>query len=280
YRPIVYKTTDYGETWVSIAANLPNESVNVIQEDHKNPDLLFVGNDKAVYVTIDGGENWTRLKNNMPTQPVHDLVIHPRENDLVVGTYGRGFFITDISPLQELTLEVLDQEVHFFNIEPKVQWVIPRENVVSSQNYSGENESYGLIINYYLKNSVNSDVIVRVYKGERMINELRGSGSAGLNSVEWRMDARREMTEEEKARWKLIYADYLEQPYTKFQEVSYHDFEFDPPNYQNVPFDPESPEHIGIQQPPGDYTVKLSVNSLEWTRKAVILKDDWYIKYY
>ena len=280
FRPFVYKTTDFGETWKSIAANLPNESVNVIQEDHKNPNLLFVGNDKAVYVTIDGGGNWTRLQNNMPTQPVHDLVIHSRENDLVVGTYGRGIFITDISTLQELTPEVLRQDVHLFNIEPKIQWVIPRENVVSSQNFSGENEPYGIMINYYLKNSVNSDVIVRVYKGERMINELHGSGAAGLNRVEWRMDTRRERTKEEKEQWKRIYIDFLDQPYTKFQEVSYHDVEFDPVNYQNVPFDPDSPDHIGTELPPGKYTVKLSVNGKELARKAKILKDHWFIKYY
>ncbi len=270
FRPFVYKTADYGETWVSIAANLPDESVNVIREDHKNPNLLFAGNDKAVYVTIDGGRNWTRMQNNMPTQPVHDLVIHPRENDLVVGTYGRGIFITDISPLQELTPDVLRQDVHLFNIEPKVQWVIPRENVVSSQNFAGENEPYGLIINYYLRNSTDSEVMVRVYRGEQLLRELRGSGSAGLNSVEWRMDTRQERTEEEKERWKIRYIDFLDQPYTKFQQVSYH----------NNGFDPDSPDHIGTQQPPGEYTVKLSVNGRELTRKAEILKDHWFIKYH
>ncbi|GAI88806.1 unnamed protein product, partial [marine sediment metagenome] len=89
FRPFVYKTTDYGDTWTSIAGNLPNEPINVIKEDHKNPNLLFVGTEFAVYVTIDGGKNWTKMKTNMPTQPVHDLVIHPRENDLVVATHGR-----------------------------------------------------------------------------------------------------------------------------------------------------------------------------------------------
>jgi len=270
YRPFVYKTTDYGETWVSISANLPNESVNVIQEDHKNPDLLFVGNDKAVYVTIDGGRNWTQMKNNMPTQPIHDLVIHPRENDLVVGTYGRGFFITDISPLQELTPKVLEQEVHFFEIEPKVQWVIPREIVVSSQNFAGENEAYGLMINYYLKNSTESEVMVSVYRGERLLREIRGSGSAGLNGVEWRMDTLRERTEEEKDQWKQSYEWFLVQPYTKFQQVAYHD----------VAFDPDNPDYIGTQLPPGEYTVKLTVNGRESTRKAEILKDHWFVKYH
>jgi len=270
YRPYVYKTSDYGETWTSIAANLPEESINVIKEDRKNPNLLFVGNDKAVYVTIDGGGHWTRMQNNMPTQPVHDLVIHPRENDLVVGTYGRGFFITDISPLQELTKKVLEEEVHFFEIEPKVQWVIPREIMVSSQNFSGENEPYGIMANYYLKNDVDADVSVRVYKGERLISELPGSGTAGLNSVEWRMDVRRERTEKEKARWKFEYGEFYEEPFTKFQQVAYHD----------EAFDSNSPNHIGFPVPPGEYTVKLIVNGKELTRKAMVLKDEWFIKYH
>ncbi|MEW5900959.1 MAG: hypothetical protein AB1715_05805, partial [Acidobacteriota bacterium] len=99
FQPFLYKTTDYGQTWTSISAGLPNEPVNVIRQDRKNPDLLFVGTEMAVYVSTDAGKNWTRLRLNMPTQPVHDLQIHERENDLVVATHGRGVFIVDISAL-------------------------------------------------------------------------------------------------------------------------------------------------------------------------------------
>ena len=270
FRPYVYVTHDYGENWKSIAADLPDEPINVIREDHKNPNLLFVGNDKSVYVTIDAGENWTSMKNNMPTQPVHDLVIHPRENDLVVGTYGRGFFITDISPLQELTEEVLDEETHFFQIEPKVQWVIPREIMVSSQNFSGENEPYGLMVNYYLKESVDADVSVTVYKDDRLLATLSGAGAAGLNRVEWRMNTWQERTEEEKEQWKRHYKGFMDQPFTKYQQVFYHDVEFDH----------NSPNHIGSPVPPGEYTVKLSVGGKELSQSAVILEDKWFVKYY
>jgi len=270
FRPYVYVTNDYGETWTSIAGNLPDEPINVIREDRKNPNLLFVGNDKGVYVTIDAGRNWTSMKNNMPTQPVHDLVIHPRENDLVVGTYGRGFFITDISPLQELTKEVLEKDVHLFDIEPKVQWVIPREIMVSSQNFSGENEPYGLMINYYLKEHVNNDVSIAVYRKGRLIAEMSGPGTRGLNSVEWRMNTWRERTEEEKEQWKRQYEGFLDQPFTKYQQVFYHDVEFD---YN-------SPNHIGSQVPPGEYTVRLTVGARELSRRAVILEDKWFVKYY
>jgi hypothetical protein len=140
FRPFLYKTTDYGETWTSIASNLPDEPINVIREDHKNPNLLFVGTEFAVYASLDCGKNWTKMKTNMPTQPVHDLVIHHRENDLVVATHGRGFFITDITPLQELTPKILSKDVHLFDIESKVRWINNKFNVSSSSNFDGKSE--------------------------------------------------------------------------------------------------------------------------------------------
>ncbi|KPK75177.1 MAG: glycosyl hydrolase [Phycisphaerae bacterium SM23_30] len=183
----VYKTEDFGETWTSIAGNLPAESINVIKEDHKNPNLLFVGTDLAVYVTIDGGENWTKFQNNMPTQPVHDLVIHPRENDLVVGTHGRGIFITDISPLQELTPQVLSRSAYLFDVEPKVKWVSGPSNASSSINFTGPSEPAGVAINYYLREDVSDEVKVTVYKGARVIFETTGPNTKGINTVRWNM---------------------------------------------------------------------------------------------
>ena len=103
FAPYLYRTTDYGKTWTSISANLPNAPINVVVQDRKNKQLLFVGNDVGVFVSIDGGERWSALKANLPTVAVHDLTIHPRENDLVIATYGRALWTGDITPLQELT---------------------------------------------------------------------------------------------------------------------------------------------------------------------------------
>jgi len=172
FRPYLYKTTDFGQTWTSLAENLPLEPINVVVEDNKNPNLLFVGTMRAVYVSIDGGRSWAKMQNNMPTIPVYDLVIHPRENDLVVGTHGRGFYITDISPLQELMPEVLTKEVHLFEIEPKVQWKIISQHTRSAQNFAGENEPRGVIINYYLKNKVKGEVKITVFDGAKVLQEL------------------------------------------------------------------------------------------------------------
>ncbi len=121
----------------------------------------------------------------MPAIPVHDLVIHPRENDLVVGTHGRGFYIADISPLQELNADVLDQEVYFFHLEPKVQWKIISQHTRSAQNFSGENESRGIVVYYYLKKRFAGEVKVAVYQGQKLLQEMTGSNEPGLNQVVW-----------------------------------------------------------------------------------------------
>jgi photosystem II stability/assembly factor-like uncharacterized protein len=254
FKPFVYKTTDYGETWISIASNLPAEPINVIREDHKNPNLLFVGTEFAVHVSIDGGKNWTRMKTNMPTQPVHDLVIHPRENDLVVATHGRGFFITDITPLQELTAKVHSKDVHLFDIESKVRWINNKFNVSSSSNFEGESEPNGIVINYYLKNKVKDDVKVAVYKGNKLINEMKGDKTKGISQVLWDMTIRRERTEEEKKRMQKM---------SRFRRAGSRRMDI------NFAYDPA---------PLGEYKIVLKVDDQEFTKKASILQDHWYDK--
>ncbi len=100
----LFKSTDYGETWKSLRSDLPPATpVRVIREDVKNPNLLFVGTESAAYASIDAGGHWVRLMNHMPTSPVGDLIVHPRDGDLIAATHGRSFWVMDISPLQELT---------------------------------------------------------------------------------------------------------------------------------------------------------------------------------
>jgi photosystem II stability/assembly factor-like uncharacterized protein len=186
FRPFIYKTTDFGQTWASITGNLPNKAVNVILEDPKNPNLLFAGVDFGLFVTIDGGKTWTEMK-GLPTQPVYDLEIHPRENDLIVATHGRGFFITDITPLQELDQQVLGQDFYLFDVESKVKWVTRTATVSSSQNFRGPSEPNGVVVNYYLKAPVSGEVMVRILQGSRVVAETKGPNAAGLNQVLWNM---------------------------------------------------------------------------------------------
>jgi len=197
FRPFVYKTTDFGQTWTSIAGDIPDGVIHVIVEDHTNPDLLFVGKEFGVWVTIDGGAHWVSMKNNMPTQDVFDLLIHPRDNDLVVGTYGRGLYVTDITPLQEMNEEMLAQDIHFFQIEPRIQWVYKsREDPYGHRQFSAPNEPNAVVIHYYLKDEAEDGVQVTVKDllGKE-ITTFKGGTKAGLNRVMW--DMRRQLTKEE-----------------------------------------------------------------------------------
>ncbi len=198
FRPFIYKTTDFGLTWTSVAGDLAEGPVNVIREDVRNPNVLVAGTDLGVYVTIDAGRHWTKMKNNMPTQPVHDLKIHARDNDLIVATHGRSLFIARFAPVQELTPEVLAKDVHLFSIEPKARVTgVDRRNS-SSSNFSGQSEPAGIVIDYYLRDKAKGEVKLQVFKGATLINEIQGSGDAGMNTVVWPMNARRERTPEEK----------------------------------------------------------------------------------
>jgi photosystem II stability/assembly factor-like uncharacterized protein len=124
FKPYIYRTTDYGQTWTDVTANLPqDEPVYVVKEDLKNPRLLFAGTERTVWTSIDGGTSWHRLANGLPTVPVHDLVIHPRDGDLVAATHGRSIWILDdVSPLEELNDAVLDADVYLFPNRTATKW--------------------------------------------------------------------------------------------------------------------------------------------------------------
>lgn len=195
FRACFYKTTDYGETWTSIAGNLPNDrSVNVVVQDRRNPDLLFAGTEQGVYVTLDGGSRWLPFKNNMPSVKVTDLVIHPRENDLVVGTYGRGIWITDITPLQEMKGGAPADDAYLFDIEPRTQRIyggVGNYQLLGDSHLFTPNEPNAVVVNYFLKTKAPGPVKVTVADPSgTVLADLTGKGEAGINSVEWNMRGR------------------------------------------------------------------------------------------
>jgi photosystem II stability/assembly factor-like uncharacterized protein len=124
FEPWIFRTDDYGRSWTNIVGNIPDgQVIHVVREDHENPALLFVGTELAVFVTLDGGGRWDRLMGNMPTVATQDLVIHPRDGDLVAGTHGRSIWILDdITPLQQLTADVTSAEGHVFEQKPATLW--------------------------------------------------------------------------------------------------------------------------------------------------------------
>jgi len=213
FRPFVYKTEDFGKTWISITGDLDEGILHVIVEDHKNPDLLFVGKEWAPYVTIDGGKHWVRMKNNMPTNEVYDLVIHPRDNDLVVATHGRGIFVMDITPLQEMNPELLQKNVHLFEVKPRIRWSYrSRSGNYGNRYFVAPNEPVGLVINYYLKDKSEEKVQIRITDpyGEELA-VLNGKTSPGINSVRWNM--RRKLTEKEREALKARGSRRMQAPF-------------------------------------------------------------------
>jgi photosystem II stability/assembly factor-like uncharacterized protein len=124
YTPYISKSTDLGRTWVSIAGNLPDGSpVRSFAEHPRNAAVLFAGTEHGVWASLDGGERWVSLKNNLPTVAVHDMVVHPRDNDLVIGTHGRGIWILDnINVIEGLSGEVLAAPAHVFATRPTLQF--------------------------------------------------------------------------------------------------------------------------------------------------------------
>jgi photosystem II stability/assembly factor-like uncharacterized protein len=191
FRPLLYRTTDFGKTWTSISSNLVASPINVVVQDRKNANLLIVGNDLGVWVSLDGGGGWARLKANLPTVPVHDLTVHPRENDLVLGTYGRGIFIGDITHLQEMSAEVLAKPVHVFAVEPRTAYNFRAQgnyHLFGNAYIEVPNEPDALVINYYLraKYDAGARVTIADIKGTE-IAQLKGPSEAGLNRVQWNM---------------------------------------------------------------------------------------------
>ncbi|MBD3299315.1 MAG: glycosyl hydrolase [candidate division Zixibacteria bacterium] len=187
----VYKTTDFGESWTSIVTDSIDGYAHVIREDFVNPNLLFVGTEFGLYVTVDGGQQWARFTGNLPKVSVRDMVIHPRESDLVVSSHGRGIFIIDdITPLRELTTGVLDDDLHFLASRP-TPIRIPKweQGFAGDQSFVGRNPSDVAKITYYMKKRhMFGDFRVEVYNPEgELLKTLPGGKQRGINRVSWHM---------------------------------------------------------------------------------------------
>jgi photosystem II stability/assembly factor-like uncharacterized protein len=153
YNTYLYKTTDFGKTWTSLKGNLPFGWIHVVREDLVNPNLLYVGLEFGLFASLDKGITWFSLQNNLPRVAVRDIAVHPRENDLIIGTHGRGIWILDdIQPLQEMNPQVFSSGLHLFGIRPAAVYQISSSGEPSSRlAYSGKNPDYGMIITAYIK---------------------------------------------------------------------------------------------------------------------------------
>jgi len=154
FKPYVLKSSDKGKTWKSIASNLPeNGSVHTIEQDFIKEDLLFVGTEFGAFFTINGGESWVELKSGLPSIAVYDLAIQQRESDLVLATFGRGFYILDnYAPLRELTADLPNADSHLFGIKDALLYIqTSKKYGQGSTFYTAPNPEFGATFTLYLK---------------------------------------------------------------------------------------------------------------------------------
>lgn len=247
FTPYLIKSTDNGKTWSSIASNLPSGTVYCIQEDHVNPNILFIGTEWGVWTTIDGGKKWVQIKKGIPTIQVKDITIQKRENDLVVATFGRGFYVLDnYASLRELASSVEEKEAHIFDIDETLLY-FPSSNL----NYQGEvyfrakNPDPAVNFEYYVKNGFES-------LKQKRIKKQKASEKSGTYYYPSEEELRLESDE---IKPNLVFTVYdnansivrkIEAPLKK--------------GYNNITWNLSYLTNRGIKVPPGTYKVALDKN--------------------
>ncbi len=169
-KPHIYRTTDGGTTWQEIVRGLPDGPVNTVKEDPRRPGLLFAGTELNVFVSYNDGASWESLRLNMPATSIRDLVIH--DDDLVVGTHGRSFWILDdISPLRQYNSALLDAEVHLFGPQTaiRVKRNVNTDTPLPPEEPAGQNPPDGAIINYYLRRDATTPVTLEIFDSRNQL---------------------------------------------------------------------------------------------------------------
>lgn len=182
HRAYVYRTDNLGKNWSDISTGLPAEPINVVREDPVNGDVVYVGTDRGVYVSLDRGAHWQALDQHLPNVPVHDLVVHPRDRELVAGTHGRSVWVVDVLPLQELTPEVREQDVHLFyidDIRAQRDWRSRR----SPWFYDAERDEPEVI--HYWSRHAGEGTVEILDDEDRILQRLSIEAKAGINHFTW-----------------------------------------------------------------------------------------------
>ena len=187
----VYRTTDFGTRWESLATEVLEGYAHVVREDLENPDLLFLGTELGLFVSVDGGQTWARYEVGFPEVAVRDLAIHPREHDLIIATHGRGIWILDdITPLRALTPDVLEADLALLPTRRAVMTLSG-----SLQQFPGQDEFVGRnppqaasIVYYQRKRHIFGDLKLEIYDADgELISTLPGGKVRGINRVDWPM---------------------------------------------------------------------------------------------
>jgi hypothetical protein len=191
FAPYLFRTEDFGQTWKSLAANLPpGGAINVVREHPRNTNLLFVGTERGLWVSFDRGGEWHRLRGKLPTVPVDDIQIHPRDDDLVLATHGRGIYVLDdLGPLVQLAPPVLSPDLHVFEVRPAVEWrIYAHKGNTGHKTFLASNPPEGAVVTYLLKSkpAEKEEVKITVTDGSgTVVRELKGPKEAGINRASW-----------------------------------------------------------------------------------------------
>ncbi len=265
FGPYVYKTEDYGQSWTAVTggiADSPLSYVRHIEEDPVRPGLLYLGTENALYVSWDDGASWQSLMTDLPAAPVYGIAVQGHFNDLVIGTYGRGFWILDdLSPLQQLD-EAMVVSVrsgspggpsgHLFDPRQAYRFQgITSPMPAFADPTVGENPSYGASLNYWLGEAPEGAVTLRIANAAGdTVRTLQGTTRTGLNRVWW--DLRGEQAEPLRMRTRPSFADW---------------FELGPERVRQIQ------SGGAILQPPGTYTVTLEVGDTSQSTSLEVIKD-------
>jgi photosystem II stability/assembly factor-like uncharacterized protein len=246
--PWIYKTADYGKTWKLIVNGIPKSMLSYahcVREDPTRAGLLYVGTENGIYVSYDDGGNWQALQNNLPHAPVYWITVQEQFNDLVISTYGRGFWIMDeITPIQQMTPEIMNSNAYLFPVHSTYRLrgiTVPYAS--NDDPTAGQNPPYGASINYFLKAAPKGDVSIRILDASgNAVQTIRGTKTAGLNRVWWNL--RNENSKEIRLRTSPAYAPEIRVNAEGWRPL------------------PEG-GRMTVLMPPGTYTVKLTVDGQE-----------------
>ncbi len=258
--PFVYKTTDYGKTWISLSSGIPKSVFSYCHWVHEDPvrkGLLFLGTENSLFVSFNDGKTWLTLQNNMPHAPVHHMVVQQHFNDLVVGTYGRGFWIMDdITPLQQLTDEVLKSEAYLFRLQP-----VYRLHSISG----GPSVFPRAFINYFLTEAPKGQVSIAILdQAGNTVRTLSGTRQKGINRVMW--DLRHNGARQAKLRTKPPGNPHV------VEEKRFH-LTWEREGWYPILSWGTYGGFRGFLASPGTYTVKLKVGEKEFTQTLEVKKD-------
>lgn len=195
YKPYVFKSTDGGKSFTNITGNLPaNAYVHVVREDTRNPNLLYAGTEIGLFATYDNGKNWISLGlKNFPNVSVHDILIHPRENDLIVATHGRSIWILDdATPIQQMSADLLKSDAQLFDIRHAFRFssMFTRYGI-GDKVFTGPNPPNGALIYYYLKDKPDEKTTIKMQVMDasgKMVAEMKNlPKEKGINRTVWNL---------------------------------------------------------------------------------------------